>query len=60
MSTTKKYLSYFDLGITPNPVFIKGYHQYRSFYCAIISIVLIAVFILYSLSKFAIMTISFN
>ena len=47
----QKILPLFDLGYSPNPVFIKRSHIYRSYYCGVISFMLLLIFLTYSFTK---------
>ena len=56
MAFFKKFFPFLDLGFTPNPVFIKGNHVYRSSYCAVVSSILILLFLIYAGAKIWAMT----
>ena len=60
MSLLKKFFPYLDLGYTPNPVFTKGNHVYRSSYCGVVSLIFILVFFIYAGGKLWSMTSNYT
>jgi hypothetical protein len=47
----KQKIALADIGAIPNPTFINNNHMFRSFYCALVSLAVIGILLIYSIKK---------